>query len=92
MTDSRFRATVTGRVQNVGYRNFAQNWAYQMGINGYVRNTDDGDVEVVAEGPRAKLDRFLERLHEGPRSARVHDVLVTWEEPDGNYRSFTIHI
>lgn len=55
-----------------------------------VRNTFDGDVEVVAEGPRDKLETLLDYLRRGPRSAVVTQVDVEWSSASGEFRRFEI--
>jgi acylphosphatase len=65
---------ITGRVQGVGYRFFAERWANQLGICGYVKNLWDGNVEVYAIGNPASLEELKRHLAEGPRGARVTDV------------------
>jgi acylphosphatase len=72
-------AIVRGRVQGVGFRDFVLTHARQLGLSGYARNLPDGrSVEVVAEGTRQSLERLIERLYEGPRSARVESVETNW--------------
>jgi acylphosphatase len=68
------RAFVTGRVQGVGYRFFAERAARELGVCGWVRNLPDGRVEAVVEGDDAAIARFLERLRQGPRGSRVEAV------------------
>ena len=68
------RWLISGRVQGVGYRNFAQRAASSLGLNGYARNLDDGRVEVYAVGPPAQLSDFSARLREGPRWSEVRGV------------------
>jgi acylphosphatase len=65
------RAIVTGRVQGVGYRFFAERAARECGVRGWVRNLSDGSVETVAEGEEDAIARFFDRLRQGPRGARV---------------------
>jgi len=65
---------VRGRVQGVGYRYFAQRAGESLGLSGYVRNLDDGRVEVYATGPEKKLSEFAGMLHRGPRWADVRGV------------------
>lgn len=87
---SAFNAVVYGLVQGVNYRYFVQRNAESLEIFGYVRNLDDGSVEVVAEGEREKLTQLIAKLREGPRSARVAGVEVEWGEYSGKYRGFEI--
>jgi acylphosphatase len=70
----RFR--VSGRVQGVGFRYFAQDAARRDGINGYVVNHDDGTVEAVAEGDSEALERFERAVRRGPSRSRVEQVMV----------------
>jgi acylphosphatase len=83
-------AVVYGLVQGVNYRYFVQRNAESTGINGYVRNLDDGSVEVVAEGDSEKLRQFISKLKVGPRAARVEGLDVEWGEYSGKYRGFDI--
>ena len=79
-----------GRVQMVGFRAFAQRRAGQLGLVGYARNTPDGHVEVVAEGPREQLEALLGDLRRGPSGARVETVDHAWGEARGEFRFFRI--
>ena len=74
--DSRQRlaATVSGRVQGVGFRRYVRRWARTLGLSGWVRNEPDGTVRVVAEGEPAALDRLARLLWGGPPGAAVADV------------------
>ena len=71
------RFVVSGRVQGVGFRWFVEREAATLGIAGWVRNCDDGRVEVMATGTREQLSTLHARLHEGPRAARVDGVAVS---------------
>ena len=85
-----FRAWVSGRVQGVGFRDFACRSARQLGLVGYVRNLPDGRVEVVAEGSEEQLQAFLEQLRRGPAAARVSGVEVHWQPASGRWHDFDI--
>jgi len=87
---ARVHVLILGRVQGVAYRYFAEKYAMTLGITGWVRNLYDGSVEVLAEGNREDLDRFLARLKEGPRLAAVDGFDVTWEEFTGEFPEFQI--
>ncbi len=87
----RLRAIVTGIVQGVGFRYFTVHQAQRIGgITGYVRNLPSGDVEVVAEGEREKLEQLLAQVQKGPRGAHVTSVKVFWEPPTGEFTNFSI--
>jgi acylphosphatase len=80
---------VTGRVQGVGYRYFAQRLASQLGLVGWVRNREDGAVEIEACGDAASLARFEAGLRLGPPAARVAEV-STVETAGGSWSRFEI--
>jgi acylphosphatase len=88
--DERLTAIVHGDVQGVGFRYFVQHRAIRLGLRGYVRNRADGTVEVVAEGPRARLDELLQSLRRGPGGAYVSDVETTWTPAQDQFQGFRI--
>ena len=69
------RFVVSGRVQGVGFRWFVEREAAQLGVTGWVRNCESGDVELMATGTREQLSALRQRLQEGPRAARVDHVV-----------------
>lgn len=75
----RVRCLISGEVQGVFYRAWTQQTAQELKLTGWVRNRDDGTVELAAEGPRDRLDEFLQLLWEGPAHAQVTDVQIHWE-------------
>jgi len=70
------RVEVRGRVQGVGFRWFARESARRRGLSGWVRNREDGCVEVAASGPPEAVERFLGELRRGPAGARVDEVVA----------------
>jgi acylphosphatase len=66
---------IQGRVQGVGFRWFVHREASELDLRGWVRNTEEGDVEVVASGKESDLAELRASLRRGPRGARV-DRLV----------------
>ena len=84
----RFR--VTGRVQGVGFRYFAQEAAGVEGLSGSVRNQPDGSVEVVVEGESESVWRFEAKLRRGPPGARIDGVEVNDEVPSGRAGAFVV--
>ena len=81
---------ITGKVQGVGFRNFTQLNATQIGVNGYAKNLANGKVEVVAEGDKSQLYALLELLRKGPRYARVDSIEIDARDFTGEYKSFGI--
>lgn len=89
-SSKRLHAIVEGTVQGVGFRMFVVRLATELGIYGWVRNTWDGNVEVVAEGEENKLNRLLAGLRVGPRAAFVTNVRIEWLPASGEFRDFRI--
>ena len=79
---ARLRLLVHGRVQGVFFRQAAAEEARSLGLRGWVRNLPNGDVEIVAEGPRRELKILAAWANQGPRLARVTGV----EEECSDYR------
>ena len=87
---ARLRAAVHGWVQGVGYRDFVSREAIRHRLKGYVRNASDGSVELEAEGPRAELEVFLDRLKSGPSMAEVKRVEVAWDAYRGEFAGWDL--
>ncbi len=81
---------VRGRVQNVGFRAHIEYNASRIGVTGWVRNVGYDTVEAMAEGPREKIDRFIEIMKEGPRGAHVDESRVEWENVTGEFSEFGV--
>jgi acylphosphatase len=82
---------VSGRVQNVGFRAHVEYHAAQIGgITGWVRNVGHDTVEVVAEGERAKVEKLIELVKQGPRASRVDDSKVEYEDATGEFKEFGV--
>jgi len=87
---ARLRLRISGRVQGVGFRFSAFDEARRLGVTGWVRNTADGAVELVAEGDHPHLQRLLAWSHAGPPGALVTDVETQWLSPTGEFDAFRI--
>ncbi len=85
------RLIVEGRVQGVGFRYFTQRMARQIGVFGWVRNLEDGSVEIRAEGEAVRMGQFLARVRQGPSLGRVTRVQVE-ETPRGGFPDFRIEV
>lgn len=84
-----FDIIVKGKVQGVFYRASTKAVADQLGIKGYVKNEENGDVAIAAEGDKMSMDMFLDWCKEGPEDAIVTSV----ESHEGelkNYRNFEV--
>ncbi len=81
---------VHGHVQGVGFRSFVQTRALALSLEGWVRNCEDGTVEIWAEGPRSALQRLIQYVQKGPRSGLVTHLTVDWSMPLETYDGFFI--
>jgi acylphosphatase len=86
----RLHAVIRGNVQGVGFRYFIQRRARQLGLRGWVRNNDDGTVELVAEGDKPDLEQLQMAAEEGPRMARVQRVEAKWSSATGGLDAFEL--
>ena len=86
------RATiiVKGKVQKVGYRDFVQDSAREIGITGYVENLEDGNVKIVGEGEEAKIEEFIRDIKVKRDFLDVSATSVKYEEPTGEFKVFKI--
>ena len=88
--NERIHAFIQGTVQGVGFRFFI----YQTGLNlqlyGWVRNRINGNVEILAEGSRDKLDTLLKETRKGPQMAQIVKVDVEWQKSRNDLPPFTI--
>jgi len=84
------RFFIGGIVQGVGYRYFAQRSAARHQVKGYVRNLDDGRVEVLVEGGDTSVNAFKEDLHAGPAHSSVDTMEEIVLDPSGRYSTFRI--
>ncbi len=80
---TRAHVYVSGKVQGVYFRATTRDTAREHGVDGWVQNLADGRVEAVFEGPESDVEAMVEFCHEGSPAARVDDVDVTYEEPQG---------
>lgn len=85
----RYKLTITGRVQGVGFRYAALHETKGLSLTGYVRNLPDGSVEIDVEGEEYEVLPFVEWCRRGPVRARV-DQFITEQLPPGNLHPFHI--
>jgi acylphosphatase len=81
---------VEGLVQGVGYRNFVERKASQLGLAGFVMNLKDGRVRVRVEGTRGHIEELARDLEKGPPLSHVETVAISWRPVTGRFRSFGI--
>jgi acylphosphatase len=90
MDQRRVSLRIKGRVQGVCFRDSTRERAAELGVRGWVKNLPDGDVQALAEGPRAQVDQLVAWCRRGPPAARVEQVLVQDEEPRGDLSPFAV--
>jgi acylphosphatase len=86
----RLRIIVHGRVQGVFFRAHAMEKARSLGLLGWVRNTPEGTVEIMAEGEREKLQQLLMWCSMGSPAANVQQIEETWGAATGEFKEFGI--
>jgi acylphosphatase len=86
----RLTVTVSGRVQGVGFRDWARRRARSLDLTGSAVNLADGRVEICAEGARADCDALLDALYNQEAPGRVHGIDVSWSEALGDSEVFRI--
>ena len=90
MENVRSHVLISGRVQGVCFRMFAENEARLRKLTGWVRNLASGQVEAVFEGPKGSIEDMIVWCRQGPPAARVTKVDVTWENFRGDFSDFRI--
>ena len=90
MTQKRVHIFVTGRVQGVFFRQATKVIAIKNNVTGWVRNLDDGRVEILIEGENKSVDSVIEWCNYGPANSRVDSIEVTNEDYSGNFESFEV--
>jgi acylphosphatase len=83
---------VSGRVQGVGFRWFAEREAVRRDVRGFVRNLEDGSVEIFAQADPSALEEFCECVRRGPAASRVERVEIRSVEVDAGLSSFRIRV
>lgn len=87
---ARVHLKITGKVQGVFFRSFVEKVANDLQLAGYVKNQEDGSVEVVAEGEKPALEELIKECKRGPSWAAIEDVNVIWEEYKGEFGNFEV--
>ena len=88
--ETRAHLLISGRVQGVFFRRFAQQKAKELGIAGWARNLIDGGVEIMAEGEKENIERFIDWCKSGPPLAKVKDIKVSYEKYVGEWKDFEL--
>lgn len=81
---------IYGRVQKAGYRDFIDETAFNLNINGYVENLRDGTVHVVCEGHKDKIKEFMDKINIRQYPISVEKIDVKYANPTGKFKTFEI--
>ena len=81
---------ISGTVQGVGYRYFVRSNAKKLGLTGWVRNAEDGGVEVVLQGEKEKIEEMIGLCRKGPMLSEVEHIGFEWEEGEEEFTEFTV--
>jgi acylphosphatase len=83
VTEIARRLQITGRVQGVFFRVWAQGQARELGVSGWIRNRPDGSVEAHLESDESAVARMIDRMRRGPANASVEHIVVDDAELQG---------
>ncbi len=86
----RVRVVISGRVQGVLFRQSARAKALELGVLGWAHNLLDGSVEIVVEGEKENIEKFIEWCKKGPSFAKVENVEVQYQEYKGEWKDFDV--
>lgn len=81
---------ISGKVQGVFYRAEACEEARKLGLKGWIRNTEDGEVEAIAQGEEERLKHFITWCWDGPDQAHVKNVEIEWRDRFEDFPDFSI--
>lgn len=91
MDKKRLHLIIQGKVQGVFFRASTKEKARELGLRGFVRNREDGTVEVIAEGDKTQLQKLADWCHIGPDHSIVNKVQMDWLPYVTEFEEFTIN-
>ena len=84
------RLIISGTVQGVGFRYFIKSWAKDLGVTGWAKNSESGQVEAVLQGDKRTIKKLTDLCKKGPMLAEVKDIQIVDEAAKEKYGEFTI--
>ena len=84
------RIIIQGTVQGIFFRQFIKSEADKLGLSGFVRNLDNGDVEMIVEGDNEGIDRMTRICGKGPEHAMIKNVIVEDRNWTGDFKEFKV--
>ncbi len=88
--EKRAEIIIYGRVQKAGFRDFIDEIAFNLNLNGYVKNLDDGTVQIICEGEEDDIKELLEKINIAQYPIRVEKIDVVYKKPTDEYRTFDV--
>jgi acylphosphatase len=88
--EKRAEIIVYGRVQKAGFRDFIDEIAFNLDLNGYVKNLDDGTVQIICEGEKDDIKELLEKINITQYPIRVEKIDVVYKKPTDEYKTFDV--
>ena len=85
----RIHLLIEGRVQGVGFRDFAVRRANQLGLHGWVRNIPNDGVEIISEGEEVMINEFILACKHGPSRAYVTEIKIDYRSPTHEFKGFS---
>ena len=88
--EKRAEILIYGRVQKAGFRDFIDEIAFNLNLNGYVKNLDDGTVQIICEGEEDDIKELLEKINITQYPIRVEKIDVVYKKPTDKYKTFDV--
>jgi acylphosphatase len=86
----RIHIIIEGRVQGVGFRYYIFENLKNLPVTGFVRNLDNGDVEIIAEAEEELLEKIVNIAKQGPAMSKVINTSIRYSQATGEFNSFEI--
>jgi len=90
MVKSASKIIISGTVQGIFFRNFAKENANKLNLKGYIRNLEDGNIEIFVEGEKDNINSLIDLLKKGPPYSQIRDVKVETRRWSGDFKEFKI--
>lgn len=84
------RFVIQGIVQGVFFRKFSKDNAEELNLKGFVRNLENGDVEIIVEGDTNKIEKYREILKKGPPHSQIRNIIAEDKKWSGDFKEFKI--
>ena len=88
--EKRAEIIIYGRVQKAGFRDFIDEIAFNLNLNGHVKNLDDGTVQIICEGEEDSIKELLDKINITQYPIRVKNIDVVYKKSTDEYRTFEI--